>query len=844
MSLAIATRLGPYEIVASIGAGGMGEVYKARDTRLNRDVAIKILPELFAADTERLRRFQLEGQSAGALNHPNILAIYDIGTYDGTPYLVSELLEGESLSDRLKHGKLRLNRAVDYGRQIAAGLAAAHAKGITHRDIKPANIYITKDGRVKILDFGIAKLTGSKSAEQTATVTLETGAGTVMGTAAYMSPEQARGQAVDHRSDIFSFGCVLYEMVTGARPFQGDTTADVIGAILREDPDVGAIPSPGLQRIVAHCLEKDPERRFQSAQDLAFDMEVITQHDSGPQPAARAARPNLTSWLIGIVAALACACAVLTYLAFRPVAPKTFDRLTFRRGIVHAARFTPDGGGVIYSAKWEDEPTEVFTARFDVAGSRALGFEGSEFRSISSTGELALAQNTRMVRNAFAPAGLLARVAFSGGNPRALQENIDFAEWSPDGTELAVVRETDFGTQLEYPEGNVLYRTSGYISEPRISADGARIAFLDHPVANDNAGTVAVIDRSGYKRTLTGRYIAEQGLAWSPAGDEIWFSAAKTGARFDLRAVTLRGRERMLLSTPTAIVLQDVYKDGRALITTLEFRMKLMFRAAGDQRERELSWLDWSLLSGLSPDGKYVIFFESGEGVGTSPLSYLRGTNGSPAVLLGGGVEPTLSPDGQSVVVVQDATTVAIYPIGPGQTKSITLPLFTLAMAGLMPDGKHLWFNGNEPSHGRRYYITDLQGTKPRPLSPEGVQSSRPGLVLNGTYLVGLTGRKLQLYPVEGGGPETPLAIREGELIAGSSKDGKFLFVSSQSEFPWRVYRVSRVNGGRDLLLETNPADRAGVIPGGGILVTPDGNTYAYSISQQLSELQLVRGLK
>src|SRR5690242_10261437 len=202
MSLSVAARLGPYEIVAPIGAGGMGEVYKARDTRLSRDVAIKILPESFAADANRLRRFQFEAQSAGALNHPNILAIYDVGTYEGTPYLISELLEGESLSHRLKYGKLSVNRAVDYGRQVTAGLAAAHAKGITHRDIKPANIFITKDGRVKLLDFGIAKLTAPKSAEQTATMMLETSAGIVMGTAAYMSPEQARGHAVDQRSEI------------------------------------------------------------------------------------------------------------------------------------------------------------------------------------------------------------------------------------------------------------------------------------------------------------------------------------------------------------------------------------------------------------------------------------------------------------------------------------------------------------------------------------------------------------------------------------------------------------------------------------------------------------------
>jgi tRNA A-37 threonylcarbamoyl transferase component Bud32 len=845
MSLSTATRLGPYEIVAPIGAGGMGEVYKARDTRLNRNVAIKVLPESLAADTERLRRFQLEAQAAGALNHPSILAIYDVGTYDGTSYLVSELLEGESLSDRLKRGKPTVNRALDYGRQLAAGLAAAHAKGITHRDIKPANIYLTKDGRVKILDFGIAKLAGSKSREDTSTLALETSAGTVMGTAAYMSPEQARGQAVDHRSDIFSFGCVLYEMLTGSRPFGGETTADVMGAILRDEPDVSAIPSLALQRIVAHCLEKSPEQRFQSAQDIAFDLEAITQEGSGPQRVARAPRPVLMRSLIGLVAGLCCACVVFAYLAFRPTPLKTFHRLTFRRGLIHAARFTPDGNGVVYSAKWEDEPSEVFTARFDSPGSRSLGFQGSELRSISTTGELALLEDARVTANAFSEAGVLARAPFSGGTPRAIEDKIDFAEWSQDGTELVVVRETIAGTQLEFPDGKVVYRTAGYISEPRISPDGARVAFLDHSLSNDNSGSVAVVDRSGQKRVLTGNYLAAEGLAWSPKGNEVWFSAAKVGARYDLRAVTLDGGERVLLSTPASVMLQDVSKDGRALITNQEERMKLLFHGPADKGERELSWLDWSLLSDLSPDGKYVAISESGEGAGATQLAYLRQTNGAPAILLGSGNYPNLSLDGQSVVVFEsDRSAIVIYPVGPGQTKTVALPAFRLGLAGLMPDGKHLWFNGNEPSRGRRYYVTDLGGAKPRPLSPEGVQSVRPGLVLHGKYLAGLAGGKLCLYPAEGSKPETVPGINEGEQIAGWTQDGKSLYVYSRHGSPYKVYRLDRTTGMRDLLLEAALTDRAGVTEGGGILVTPDGKSYAQSIDQRLSELQVVEGLK
>jgi len=281
------------------------------------------------------------------------------------------------------------------------------------------------------------------------------------------------------------------------------------------------------------------------------------------------------------------------------------------------------------------------------------------------------------------------------------------------------------------------------------------------------------------------------------------------------------------------------------LVTNAALRMKLLFHGSGERAERELSWLDWSLLWSLSPDGKYVAFFESGEGAGAAQLSYLRETNGAPAVLLGNGANPTLSPDGQSVVVYGgDPPTITISPVGAGQAQQVAVPGFTLAMAGLMPDGKHLWFNGNEPSHGRRYYVTDLNGAKPRPLTPEGVRSSSPGLVLNGRYLAGTPGDKLYLYPVEGGEPEIPPGVAPGERLAGWSQDGRSIFVYTRSEFPYKIYRLDRRTGKRDLLLEVTPSDRAGATGGGGVLVTPDGKTYAYSASQQLSELQVVDGVK
>jgi eukaryotic-like serine/threonine-protein kinase len=365
MTLAIDARLGPYEISSLIGAGGMGEVYKARDTRLNRDVAIKVLPASFAADRERLRRFEQEAHAVAALSHPNILAVYDVGECNGSPYIVSELLEGESLRQLLTHGMPSHRKSVAYAIQIAQGLAAAHSKNIAHRDLKPDNIYITREGQVKILDFGLAKSiamsdghVASPTEATIATPGPSTDAGTVMGTAGYMSPEQVRGSAVDCRTDIFSFGAVLYEMLTGVRAFKRDTTAETMTAILNDEPPEPASTNrqlpPALDRIVRHCLEKSPDHRFQSARDLAFDLESAANlTPSAGQPATQA-RAQYQWWrYVAALLAFAFIAAFSTWriLSFsKPVTGTKFHQLTYRRGLVTDARFTPDGQTILYTA--------------------------------------------------------------------------------------------------------------------------------------------------------------------------------------------------------------------------------------------------------------------------------------------------------------------------------------------------------------------------------------------------------------------------------------------------------------------------------------------------------------
>src|SRR5438132_4655076 len=483
MSIAPGTRLGPYEVVAPLGAGGMGEVYRAKDSRLKRDVAVKVLPASLSSDPDRLRRFELEAESAGRLNHPNILAIYDIGMHEGAPYVVSELLEGETLRDRLSAGTLTVRRAIEYARAIATGLAAAHEKGIVHRDLKPDNVFVTADGRVKILDFGLAKLTqpdfGASDATGLATASPGTEPGVVLGTVGYMSPEQVRGAPVDHRSDVFSFGAILYEMLTGARAFRSDSAIEPMSAILKEEPaelsEAGRNVSPGLERIVRHCLEKNPALRFQSARDLAFDLESLSEISSTATralPARPARRRALLPILVGLgVLALAAGAYLAGIRTSRPRLP-VFQRLTFQNGTVFFARFAPDAQTIVYSASWDGGPFHLFSTRPGSAESRSLGLPPAYIASISRDGEMAVVLNPTGLALG---AGTLARVPLAGGAPRAILQDVRLASWTPDGKNLAVTRMVGGRQRVEYPVGKPIYETEGFVNDLRVSPDGNRI---------------------------------------------------------------------------------------------------------------------------------------------------------------------------------------------------------------------------------------------------------------------------------------------------------------------------------------------------------------------------------
>jgi Tol biopolymer transport system component/tRNA A-37 threonylcarbamoyl transferase component Bud32 len=846
-SKAVGTRLGPYEILAVIGAGGMGEVYKARDARLDRAVAIKVLPESFASDADRLRRFEIEAKAAGALNHPNILVVHDIGWDRGSPYLVSELLEGESLASRLKRGKLDVRRTVDYGKQIAAGLAAAHSKGISHRDIKPDNLFVTRDGRVKILDFGLAKVTAAAPAEGAARM-IETEPGTIMGTVAYMSPEQVRGLVVDHRSDIFSFGCVLFEMLTGERAFRGPTPADTLSAILHADP-VDALPAgspipPALSRTIRHCLEKDVEERFQSARDLAFDLEAASSVSGENVP--KTARKRLPIWAAAL-GVLVAAAGVWWAVARPKLAAPAFQRLTFRRGIIQGARFGPDRHTVIYAASWNGRPMELFSTEPGQPEARLLGAPSTGLFAVSATGEIAVAVGCRFLGSWLAE-GTLAQMPLNGGAPRELLEHVIFADWAPDGKQLAVVVSNGGHQWLEFPPGHVLFRASatGWPGETRVSPKGDQIAFVDHHYFGDD-GSVAVLDLRGRKRTISSQFTSLQGLAWSPQGDEVWYTGAKQGGQRQLYASTLSGRERLVLGLPGMATLRDISKDGRVLLSRDDYRTEVEFIGPGDDRPRDLSVLDATGVDALSADGSTLAVEESGDGVSGEHVMYVRKTDGSPAVRIGDqGTGRDLSPDGKWLPSVNDADAKAsgfwLLPLRAGAPVRVDT-MGAVTKIAWFPDSKRIAYTAAVGGI-RRVYLQDIGG-KPRPATPEGTWLD--ALSADGAWLLvgGWPGQveRYALFQVDGNAPQPVRWLTRSDLVWGFATGGKAVYLSTVKDRS-RIYRLDLASGRRDLWKELHPSDPAGIRSLVRLRITPDGKSIAYGLVRTASELYVVEGLK
>jgi serine/threonine protein kinase/dipeptidyl aminopeptidase/acylaminoacyl peptidase len=862
MALTSGTKLGPYEILLPIGAGGMGEVYRARDTRLGREVAIKVLPESLANDADRLRRFEQEARTIAALNHPNILGIHDIGTHDGAPFLVSELLEGQTLREKLESGPLPVRRAIEYALGIATGLAAAHEKGIVHRDLKPENVFITRDGRVKVLDFGLAKLVRPEESHETV-ATLASPAtlpGTVMGTVGYMSPEQVKGGASDARSDIFSFGAVLYEMLSGKRAFKRDTSAETMTAILREEPaelsDTGWQGPPALQRILVRCLEKNVERRFQSASDLAFAIESLSGSSSGSSAASTSAVTRSIEapkarrmWLplaaasLGVMALLAAAWTVSRRPAARPQ-PK-FTRLTYQQGYPSNARFAKDGQTVIYSAQWNNDPMHVYSVRTEFPQSTKVDLPSVVLLALSSSGDMELAVDP--VYESWFMYGTMGQAQMSGGTPRAQTKEVIAADYAPDGKTLAVVRRANRKVQLEYPEGKVIYTTAGYLDYVRVSPSGKEVAFVEHPVYGDDRGWVSAIDDSGNRKQLTEEFGTVQGLAWAAGGREIWFTAAGATTDRELFGVNLSGKQRPILRTPQGARLLDVAADGRVLLSVERQQPEItgIDPATGKER-RGLEWFDASVMGDILPDGKAIVFLEWGGPAGPLYLMVYRQLDGSAPVALGPGAQPKFSPDGTMAAgpLLTRPPQVAVNPIGTGEGRRLPAgEITTLKSVIWFPDSKHLMLTGATEGQPLRTYEMDLDGGKPQPLGPAdftGLAVAGDGKRIAGrnasaeAMVFDVDTQKLQAIP----------GIQPTEVLAKWTEDGQALLVYSATPWEARIYRVEAATGKRTLLQTIEPVEKAGSMGPMRLAYAERSKTYVYSTIRILGTLYVAEGLE
>ena len=871
MRLTPGTRVGPYEVVALLGAGGMAEVYRAKDTRLGRDVAIKVVSEALGAGGAVLERFERESRLAASLAHPNVVALHDVGLHEGKPYFVTELLQGETLRERLVKGPIPMATALDWAAQMAKGLAAAHEKGIVHRDLKPENVFITRDGHVKLLDFGIAKLLEATQAAAPHDLLAETvspsgsstGTGMVLGTPGYMSPEQVGGNPVDARTDFFSLGAVLYEMLCGRRAFPAGPVVESGYAILHQEPEpLPALVPPQAGQVVQRCLEKDPGRRFQSARDLAFNLELL-RSSTGPTPISTTpgATPRVsgrTRWLWPLAATMAAlALGAAMFIVGREQRPPmpAVDQITSRLGRVTAGRFTPEGR-VVFSAAWGGEPTELFAWPRGAVDAQSLGLRNVRLLAVSPEGELAVLLRESMSGENYW--GTLAVVPAAGGAARELTENIKFADWTPTG-ELVVVRHEGGKSQLEWPLGKPVFESYGFIEFPRVSPRGDVVAF-QHIGAYRRE--VSVVDRQGKVRVLSAvpnSILA--GLAWSPRGDEVWFTTNDA-----IWASPLSGGRRLVYQGVSEMYLEDISKSGQVLVNREDTRGLISFVSKrgevlvnkedsrglissaprANQRERQLSWLDGTFLRGLSEDGRYIlVHVVTGMTGKRLRYVYVRPTDGSPPLRLGPGRPLDLSSDAKWVLSASDDdNALSVLPVGVGAPKTVPVSGLEVARARWLHDGTRVLLLARRSEHkSLGLYLTRVEGGAPSLISKAPLKFGRFELSPDDRLVaVGDVDDTLTLYPLDGGSPVPLPGVGKGaEPITWAA--GGQLWIRRPETGVARIVRYDVRSGQALEERVVSPADVAGVSGIDSVYLTPDGRDMALGYYKYLGSLYLLNGL-
>ena len=871
MPIPTGTKFGPYEIIGALGAGGMGEVYRARDGRLGRDVAIKVLPAHLADDPDSLTRFEREMRTIGALSHPHIVAIFDVGQApSSTPgrrdlaYAVTELLEGETLAAVIAHGPLSTRKAIEYGIQIARALAAAHERGIVHRDLKPENVFVTTDGHVKVLDFGLARDAMSTVSPAELPTAVRTTPGIVLGTVGYMAPEQARGQTTDHRADIFSFGCVLYEMVGGRRAFQRATIADTLSAILNDDPAPLSTTHAGipqaLERVVHRCLEKNPGERFQSARDLAFALDALSASTgSASAVTANALAPAPMPWQrLALMTALIGVAAFAGWWQGRRSAdamPRTQTemlRLTHDRGTIRNGRFAPDGQTIVFGAAWNGAPYKMFVTRADTAEFNPLDLPAGDVTAIAPSGDMLISLG-RHYLSSWVAEGTLGRVPLFSSAPREILEHVREADFLSD-TSYAIIRRVDGRDRLEVPQGHVVFETAGYLSHLRVAPDRQRVAFLEHPLYGDNRGHVAILER-GTMRRLTAEFAGLEGLAWSPDGREIWFGGAQP-PHWAIMAVPADAREpvpaRRVWYATNDLVPLDIDARGRLLATGNSMVGPAAGMLKGDVAERDLRWRSWSMIAALSIDGRMILFTN----VDTPDPDYhvyVRLADSAP-VRIGAGRAQGLSPDARWALSITPSSPrkLLLLPTGAGESRQLDVGELIPGTAVFVAGGTQVLATGIRQGVPSGTIVDLKSGTRKdidlSMLRGRVYATSREMPVYAApdgeSFSVTTDDGFVLAWKLSGGTPVELTRLKENERFVGWTAHPTRVHVATWEGPRARVESLDLTTRRRTLEREIITRDPSGMLHIPNLFLTPDASSYLYGFTRMESTLYLVSGLR